>query len=137
MIKPAKRLVSKELIRQIFFFGVIGVIATLTHYFAALASSHLVPLYLANLLGYLCAVSVSYFGHGRVTFRAELTQNLFKKFAFVSFLTFLSSEVLLFVLTHSMQQPKEIAFAVVALTIPVISFIINKFWVFTHNHNTI
>ncbi len=129
-----KLLISKELIRQVLCFGVIGILATLTHYFVALGSSYVIPyIYLANLIGYLCAVGVSYFGHGLITFKVALNRRLLGKFTLVSVLTFLTSEVVLYILINIYMQPKEISFAVVALTIPVISFVINKFFVFTHN----
>ena len=130
------KLHKRELLRQILVFGVVGVCATLTHYLVALGSvTYLsIPVYLANLLGYLTAVGVSLYGHARFSFKMTVNKSLLNKFILVSVGTFLGSEILLFVMESELSLPHEISLGVVVVTIPVISFILNKFWVFTHKN---
>ena len=129
-------MISKELARQTFFFALVGIAATLTHYCVALllTKTEVLSVYWANLAGYLTAVCVSYFGHGHLTFKVELNHAILKKFVIVSISTFLASEGILFALENYLQLKHEISLAVVVVTIPFISFVLNKFWVFTHKH---
>ncbi|MGL4565081.1 MAG: GtrA family protein, partial [Halioglobus sp.] len=54
---------------QVLRFALVGAAATCTHYIVALISALHIHLYGANLLGYLAAVAISYFGHQRYSFR--------------------------------------------------------------------
>jgi putative flippase GtrA len=75
-------MISKKTLRQLMVFGFIGVLATVIHYLVALAShEHLqINMYIANLLGYACAVALSYIGHGKLTFRVALSRQVFQRF---------------------------------------------------------
>jgi len=133
MLDPLiKHFLNRELIRQLAVFGVVGVTATLTHYFVALFSHEIgrVDLYIANLFGYVSAVMVSYFGHSLFTFRQSLKLNIFFRFAITSVTTFLVSELILLFLESGLKLPHRVSLGVVVCTIPVITFIISKFWVF-------
>ncbi len=127
-----RRHLSRELIIQLMIFAVVGVTATLTHYFTALFSHELagIDLYLSNLFGYVAAVMVSYFGHGRFTFKQELNWGVFTRFAIVSVSTFLCSELILLGLEKGLQLPHRLSLAVVVCTIPLITFVLSKLWVF-------
>ncbi|SMF03684.1 Putative flippase GtrA (transmembrane translocase of bactoprenol-linked glucose) [Alteromonadaceae bacterium Bs31] len=127
-----KRHLSRELIVQLMIFGVVGVTATLTHYFTALLSHELggIDLYLANLFGYVAAVMVSFFGHGRFTFKQELNWGVFVRFSIVSVSTFFCSELILLGLEKGLDLPHRISLAVVVSTIPLITFVLSKLWVF-------
>ncbi len=121
-------------LREIFCFGLIGIAATLVHYLVALLAIEVIHIniYLGNLTGYLCALGVSYFGHGKVTFRATLSHTVFRRFACVSLLTFCASELLLAGLENSLHLPHRIAMAIVVTCVPAVSFALNKFWVYQH-----
>lgn len=127
-------MISRHLFRQVIVFGIIGVVATFVHYSVAtaLAVMNIVSIYLANLAGYLCAVSISYFGHNKFTFQVEHSRTLLVKFVSVSVIVFTCSELILLGLEHCFHLPHAISLAVVVLTIPVISFIMNKFWVYCY-----
>lgn len=126
--------ISKTLARQLFFFGVVGVLATATHYLVALFSHEYlsVSLYLANLIGYLCAVMVSYHGHGKVTFQHAMGHRVFMRFAVMSVTTFALSEILLLVLERYAGISHRISLLAVVLSIPLLSFLLAKLWVFRH-----
>lgn len=123
---------NRELLRQLFFFGIIGVSATLTHYFVALLSHEYLSLslYIAHPLGYSTAVAISYFGHGRLTFRRELNWAVFVRFVLVSLTTFGLSEAILWGLETQLTLHHAASLAIVVCTIPILTFILSKLWVF-------
>ncbi|WP_339067424.1 GtrA family protein [Teredinibacter turnerae] len=132
MINLLRRHLNRALIVQLAIFGVVGVSATLTHYFVALLSHEraLLPLYFANILGYCAAVAISFFGHGKLTFRRELDLGVFLRFVVVSITTLGVSELLLFIMETWLVLSHRISLAVVVCTIPVITFLLSKLWVF-------
>lgn len=132
VISFVKQRVSRELVYQLAVFGVVGVSATLTHYFVALFSHEWaqVALYYANIMGYCAAVAISYFGHGKLTFRRELNWPVFLRFAIVSLTTLGLSELILLALETWLAVSHRISLAVVVCTIPVITFLLSKLWVF-------
>ncbi|MAN50853.1 MULTISPECIES: GtrA family protein [unclassified Marinimicrobium] len=121
-----------RLLRQLVCFGIVGVAATLTHYLMALSSHEGLGLnlYAANLLGYVTAMTVSFYGHGWLTFRVALTRATLQRFVVASVSTFLSSEILLWALETGTSLPHRITLSIVVISVPVVSFILNKFWVY-------
>lgn len=130
-------MLSRELLRQIITFGVVGVTATLVHYLVALFFTEFAALsvFLSNILGYGFAVSVSLFGHSVFSFRKKITQKVVQRFVIVSLSTLAASEGVLFVLHDVLSVHHRIALAVVVCTIPVITFFLNKFWVYASEHS--
>lgn len=124
----------RETLRQLTMFGIVGVAATVTHYLVALSSHEVLglSLYLANLVGYVSAVGLSCFGHSLLTFRVRLSRRIFRRFIIVSIATFLASEALLAGLESGLNLRHRVSLAVVVLTIPIISFLLNKLWVYRH-----
>lgn len=120
------------LLRQLFCFGVVGVAATLTHYLIALSAHELagISVYVANLLGYITAMAVSYFGHGLLTFRVTLTRVTLQRFVVASVSTFLFSEALLWALESGTTLSSRVTLSIVVVSVPVVSFLLNKFWVY-------
>ncbi|MFL0808897.1 MAG: GtrA family protein [Agarilytica sp.] len=129
-------MLSRELLRQIITFGVVGVTATLVHYFVALFFTEFfsVSVFASNILGYLSAVSVSLFGHSFYSFRKQITQRVVRRFVLVSISTLMGSEGVLYILHDVFTVHHRIALAVVVCTIPVITFFLNKFWVYSASH---
>lgn len=132
LFSQLKQQLDRELLFQLAIFGVVGVSATLTHYFVALFCHELgqIEIYYANVLGYCAAVAISYFGHGKLTFRRQLSMAVFLRFAVVSLTTLGFSELLLLALEHGLALSHRISLAVVVCTIPVITFLLSKLWVF-------
>lgn len=134
-------MISRTTFRQLVVFGLVGVVATITHYLVALGCHEGlgISLYVANLAGYSSAVTVSYFGHGKFTFQAVLNRSVLQRFLVVSVSTFFASEGLLAVLQAGLNLPHRVSLAVVVLTIPVVTFLLNKLWVYqvTHAGHTI
>ncbi len=121
-----------KLLRQLVCFGIVGVAATLTHYLMALGSHEGLGLnlYAANLMGYVTAMTVSFYGHGWLTFRVELTRATLQRFVIASVSTFLSSELLLWALETGTDLSHRITLSIVVISVPLVSFVLNKFWVY-------
>ena len=123
---------ARSHLREVFFFGIVGVTATCTHYFCALVLVTILQfnVYVSNILGYLSAVMLSWFGHSFLSFRTAPSLERFKRFCLVSALTFSLSQGILFVAEDLFHWPAKYSLVVVVMSIPVISFVLNKFWVF-------
>lgn len=126
------RTISPEL-RQIATFGVIGVVATGTHATAALLANHQLGLkpIVANFVGYLCAVSVSYFGNARLTFgRRAMHGPQILRFILVSLAGLALSQALTFICTELLHLPFKIALIPVVTLVPIFSFVLSKIYAF-------
>lgn len=122
----------KNNVKEIFFFGLVGLMATATHYICALTSLEELKLdiYLSHLLGYLCAVAVSFFGHSLLTFKTGLKLKLLMPFFLVSVSTFCLSELALWMCESIFKLNHKISIGIVVISIPVISYFMNKLWVY-------
>lgn len=120
--------------RELFWFGLIGVSAMLAHFL--LVSVLLVPLgmrpLVANVVAYLLAFQVSYWGHRVKTFEAghlPHSQTL-PRFFTVATLSFLLNEALYFLLLHFTTLDYRIALLIVLFTVAVVTFVLSRLWVF-------
>ncbi len=129
-------MISRELSRQVFAFGCVGGMATCVHYAVALFFIEIVLIsaYLANLLGYGFAVFVSLFGHSVFTYKKKVTTLVAQRFIVVSLSTLMASEGILLALNTLMALNHRISLAFVVLTVPVVTFFLNKFWVYSASH---
>lgn len=114
-------------------FGSVGVLATCVHYLAALAATSAVGPYFANGFGYCTALLVSYLGHQRFTFRvpkgSREHRRQFPRFVISSLSALLFSQVVLAgVLGLGVREP--IALVVAILSIPPVTFLLGRFWVY-------
>lgn len=133
--------VSIPLLRQLFYFAAVGITATITNYLVALLFHEIIGLnvYAAQLAGYCFAVAISLFGHSKLTFYTKLTTSVFIRFVIISLTTLWLSEILLLCIDSFLAFSHRITLFIVAITIPVITFFLSKFWVFNDrkafNHN--
>ncbi len=129
-------MLSREFIRQVITFGFVGVAATATHYVVALLLTDFttVGVLLANIFGYCAAVSISIFGHSAFTYRKKITATVVRRFVVVSLSALAASEAVLYILVSCFDVHHRIALAVVVAIIPVVSFFLNKFWVYAASH---
>jgi len=128
---PDQPLASNAIL-QLFIFGVVGVLATATHYVVALVCTEAmgISVYISNLFGYLVALPPPFFGYGTFTFRVRLSPQIFTRFCIASALTFLFSECLLGILATQYQMGHRLNLLLVVILIPMVTFVINKFWVY-------
>lgn len=123
-----------ETIRQASTFAIVGLLATAVHYVVALALSMAMPVTWANPFGFLAAFGVSYFGHGRLTFRLSAddrnhSQQL-PRFALTATAGFLLGQALLALLGRFTPWPDWISLGLALGTVPVFTFAVSRIWVF-------
>lgn len=122
--------------KQVLTFGLVGVLATLIHYTIALFCIErlfIAPL-LANVIAYATAVTVSYLGHSALTFKKSRTKSNAVKFLTVSLLALALSQLVLHFLTIYTALGHRLIFMIVVFSIPALSFVLNKYWVYTDKH---
>lgn len=119
-------------VRQGVFFALVGALASATHVAAALSAAALglAPMR-ANLVGYACAVGVSYLGNARMTFRTPaLRRAQFVRFVIVSLLALGLNQAIVHVLVVRLGWPFPYALAVVVVAVAAFSFTLSKLWAF-------
>lgn len=118
---------------QLSRFAGVGAMSTLVHVLVALCAASLLGFapQMANLSGFIAAVSFSYFGHGYFTFEADVKHRLHgPRFFSVAALGLGVSSTLTHVITAWMGLPFVVAMGVVAVAVPASTFVLCKFWVF-------
>ena len=113
-------------------FGVIGSLATLTHLLVALFCHSIFGFYelLANVIAFVFAVPVSYFGHRYITFGTEGSAI---KFFVTSTTIFLLNNTLLLAMLELLQTRGALAIGLALLASPILMFIISQYWIFKRN----
>lgn len=120
--------------KQLFRFGVIGLTALGVHLFAVMimvSMLGLAPL-IANVIGFLIAFQVSYWGHYKWTFEAEHIPHkmAYARFFFTASCNFIFNEILYAGLLYNTELPYDLALFIVLIFISALTFIVSKFWVF-------
>jgi putative flippase GtrA len=125
--------VSRDLLRQIPVFGLVGLASTATHVGGALAAriAFDLPPLAANFAGYLCAVGVSYLGNAWLTFRQPVAQaGQAGRFVLVSLAGLALGQALTWGFTGPLGWPFPAALAVVVLAVAALSFTLSRLWAF-------
>lgn len=120
----------RHLVAQVMRFGLVGITASLVHWsvVTGLVSTGIgEPLWM-NIIGFLCAFSVSYIGHRHWTFCAGGDQSL-KKFFAVSLLGFALNEATFAVLL-AMGVPYQIGLLIAIIVAAASTFVLSKTWAF-------
>jgi putative flippase GtrA len=121
--------------RELFWFGLIGISALLVHFLLVtlLVPMGLQPL-LANVVAYLLAFQVSYWGHRQKTFAAGHVSHwqTLPRFFAVASLSFLLNEALYFLLLHYTPLDYRVALLLVLAAVAVVTFVLSRAWAFSH-----
>ncbi|WP_432697232.1 GtrA family protein [Marinobacterium sp. YM272] len=120
--------------REALSFIAVGVSALLIHWLVVfllvpLASLH--PL-IANVIAFLVAFNVSYFGHRHLTFRAHHRSHrqTLPRFATVACGSFLLNEAMYWALLSLTHLRYDIAMFIVLGTVALLTYVLGKFWAF-------
>lgn len=122
-------------ILQFFRFCIVGLIAALTHYFLVILliqPQYQVSLKYANLLAFLMAFWVSYFGHRIFTFQATRLahRQTLKKFIVVAGLGFMLNESVLLVSHHYLDIPISMLVIFSIGITSIFTFLLNRYFAF-------
>lgn len=128
-----KKLISIQLITQLFRFGIVGSLATLLNsvVFVTLVNSLKFQPLLGNLLAFLAAFCISYFGHSWWTFKNNRHSNeKLIKFLMTSLVGLGINSVFVCILMHRLHQSAYVATLPMIFVTPLLIFFINRSWVF-------
>jgi len=119
-------------VREVFYFGLVGITATATHYLVAISLVALAELGIltANFLAYCSAVGVSYVGHTKITFQTNISSKSLLKFCVVSLAALAMSQGLLAGLSALNWFDYKINMLFTVAFVPCVSYLLNKFWVY-------
>lgn len=113
-------------------FGIVGISSTAVHLtvVAILATYATLSASLIHVIGYLCALGISFTGHYVFTFKSnKAVVTTFMKFFIVSCFTLGLSTLLVITMTW-MSASRLIAVLFAAASVPVISYVANREFVF-------
>ena len=120
---------------QLTRFATTGAAEALTHYsIAMLLFKKHVELQYANLLAFLVAYWVSYFGHRIFTFKAQhlAHRQTLPKFTLVAGLGFLFNESFLLLSNLYFDIPVSTLVCIAIVLTSVVTFLLNRFFAFQH-----
>lgn len=121
------------MIGQLLRFGGVGALSTLAHVATAIAAERWLELdaQQANLMGFFAAVTLSYVGHARITFRARVgSTSQIQRFVLLSLLGLATSSSTVWLIDGVLGLGFVWAMAVVAVLVPAATYLAMRFWVF-------
>ena len=125
----------KDNFQQVSIFIVVGIVATITHYVVATCSSivfMLTPI-ITNVFGFISAVGISFYGHSRFTFTSKCNDYpTIIKFLIVSLTCLVLSQLVSYYTYYQFNLGLLLSNACSVIVVPVVSFVLNKLWVFTN-----
>lgn len=122
--------------KQKIIFLTIGGIAAAVHFFTvvALVTKQLCQPEIANIIAFIIATQISYWGHHYWTFPSPINSHKanMPKFFLIAALSFALNESLFIFLMKQFRLPYPVAIVIVLAIIPTLCFYIHKFWVFKY-----
>lgn len=117
---------------ELCIFGMVGCAATLTHYGVALICAELLGIgyQVSNLMGFWLAFAVSYLGQSILTFKSRPNLGSFTKYILLAIFNYFMSAGILFFLESVLGIDYRIVLVVIVCLIPIISYIVSKFFIF-------
>jgi len=116
------------------WFTIIGILAAITHYVVAVGLESLFTLKpsLANIIGFMLAFPVSYFGHLKFTFASTKAshQQALPKFLLIALLGFVGNQSLLLLLLANTAWPFWLVLGLVMVLVAVSTYCLSRFWAF-------
>ncbi|MBA3696210.1 MAG: GtrA family protein [Methylotenera sp.] len=126
--------------KELIIFFLVGLAALLVHLIVVwllVQLGHLHPLE-ANIIGFLVAVNVSYFGHSIFTFKQRRTLSIraFLKFFSIASVTFITNQIVYYFglkwFGVTLYLP---ILTVVLVSVGALTYLLSKLWVFAaHEH---
>ena len=124
--------------KKVLKFGVVGLAATIVYYSLAISFRNIlnvIPVLLTNFFAYAIAMIVSYLGHYYWTYRASGQHGAtFMKYSINAIVGVLLNSAIIYICLLLFMQYQSAMFVAIIL-VPVVTYIINKYWVFYSNSN--
>ena len=137
MIDRLKRLDFRLV--EVVLFGLVGLAATAIHFVVAIGSIEWLhmPVWLANIAGFLVALPASYLGHAFLTFSAarygrsdHVTRESAGRFFLLATSGFAVNEVSVVVFTYGFGFPHRPTILVTLFAVAGFLFLLSKFWAY-------
>jgi putative flippase GtrA len=121
-------------LRQLIKFAIVGGLSFVIHYSTVifLVAVFLIRPLVANIFGFSIAMIFAFFGHRFWTFQQSTGRMHTTLFAFftVNIVNFLINQSLYYVLLTYFHMKYYVALFVVLGMVAIVSFVVNKYWVF-------
>jgi putative flippase GtrA len=115
-------------------FIIVGSLAAAVHFLTllCLVANHCCRASLANIVAFVVAMQLSYWGHRCWTFQTYKKQHsvTMSRFLLIALIFFFANEGLFVWLIQQFGLPYYLANLLVLLILPILSFYLNKLWVF-------
>lgn len=130
------RVAMRSFVRQVVCFVAVGCAAAATHWVTAVVGIAYVqyPPFLANFIGWLVALVVSFSGHYRLTFRYQTRSfgRALRRFSALSFAGFAINELAFVTLLQITDIPYYGLLALILLSVAALTFVLSRYWAFRH-----
>jgi len=121
----------KRTAREVVRFGVVGGMATLTHFIVLNGTARLFGVVLANGVAFCCAVWVTYFGQSIWVFKQPpLDFSRMRKFMVSAVGGLILNIGLMAFFSELLGWHYNLVFVCSLFLVPFVLFFVNKFWVF-------
>jgi putative flippase GtrA len=137
--QKSSSLTSSNPISQMIRFGIIGVLAALTHYAIAVILTHeVVAAAWSNLIAFIIAFWVSYFGHRYFSFNASNVshQQTLPRFIFVALLGFMLNQTLLLFMLHFTTVAIAVGLPFILILTAIFTFILSRQFAFNTSNRS-
>lgn len=138
MLQPAinkVRIATAEIAR----FGLVGIIATAVHFsvLTLAVERFSIPPSTANGVAFLCALSISYLGQSRWVFHIRSRHGTVQvlRFSISLGIGFLANILVMAYSIRVLSLSYKVGFLISLIVVPLLSFFINKLWVFKGHGN--
>jgi putative flippase GtrA len=120
--------------QSVSWFTIIGALAALTHYIVAVSfeQSEMLTASHANIVGFIAAFPVSYFGHRKFSFAGHDASHshALPRFLSVAILGFLANQTLVLNTLQYTKLPFWFVLGIVMVLVAVSTYLLSKFWAF-------
>lgn len=131
-MKTIIKKVRKKHIKQVFLYGIIGIIALFIQMlvYTGLCYIKIIPS-IASIFGSISGMVFGYFGHTKYTFEKthKFSHKEFIKYIITGIICLSINGVSIYVLTNLLHYNSHLGLLPMFLT-PFVSFLISKFWAF-------
>ena len=129
------RLLNNHFIALLFRYGLVGVFASAVHFSIAYLSYNSLQLssFVAHFCGFVFGLFTAYFGHYFYSFKDDENHSKrFPKFVITSFVSLFLHQAGVYLLVNQFSLDYSTrVLPILIVTVPLFSFLLNRFWVFS------
>lgn len=140
MKKVFLQLLNNPIITLLFRYGIVGVVASVVHFSIALTAKEYLQLhyFVSHLFGFIFGLFTAYFGHYFYSFKDDQHHGKrFPKFLVTALVALLLHQGGVYILVNYAQLDYSTrVLPLLVVTVPIFTFLLNKFWVFSDSEAT-